>query len=316
MRVTCLCMALAAWLAGSAAADEASDRLFAQVVGTKPAFSLRAGDRIVGITHQAVDGNDAYRVTALRAEGSSWKKEAERALDEDDEAQRGVLDAFAAVTLGPSAYIYFALDVTRAGTANAGSGEIAFRLIDVQTLQPYTLVFWGSERGNGKIEGEFGPPNELARRPELLAFLKGKAAASPRIYHGETDAMSWVDDWKKMNASLPDASGVGMFRPVKLRWRYYDQNPMGDQRAASVAGTKESPEFKVLSYFRSSLIGYDKARRQYFPIWVESCAHGCNKEIRSLDGALLAFVFNEWDDDPAKVLYVDLEAGTVRMGPE
>jgi hypothetical protein len=90
---------------------------------------------------------------------------------------------------------------------------------------------------------------------------------------------------------------------------------MGDH-AGSEGGTKESPEFKVLSYFRSSLIGYDKARKQYFPIWVDSCAHGCNKELRSLNGGVLAFVFNEWDDEPAKVLYVDLKAGTVRMGAE
>jgi hypothetical protein len=315
MRTTACCLALVAFLAGSAAADQAADGLFAKAVGTRPEFTLRKGDRIVGITHQSQDGNDAYRVTALRAAGASWKKEAERTLDADDEAQRSVLDPFAPVEVGGAAYIYFSLDVAREGTANAGSGEIAFHLIDVQTLQPYALVFWGSERGNGKVEGEFGPPHELAQRPELLAFLKGKAAASSRIYHGEKDSRSWSDDWKKMNASLPDPSAVKTFRPVKLRWQYYDQNPMGDH-AASVFGTRESPQFKVLSYFRSSLIGYDKARKQYFPIWVDACAHGCNKEIRSLNGGLLAFVFNEWDDEPAKVLVVDLKAGTVRMGGE
>jgi hypothetical protein len=315
MRGTSCCLALGALLAGSTAADDASDRLFAQAVGAKPAFTLRTGDRIVGITHQAQDGKDVYRVTALRAQGASWKKEAERALDVDDEAHRDLLDPFSVVEVGRAPYLYFSQDVTREGTANVGSGELLFRLIDVQTLQSFDLVFWGTERGNGKVEGQFGSLDELAKRPELLAFLKGKAAASARIYRGERDSMSWVDDWKKANASLPDPAAAKAFRPVKIRWEYYDANPMGDQ-PSSVFGSGDSAEFKVLSYFRSSLIGYDKARKQYFPIWVDSCAHGCTKEIRSLKGGVLAFVFNEWEEEPAKVLYVDLKAGTVRMAAE
>jgi hypothetical protein len=313
MRITSCSVALLAVLAASAEADEASDRLFVQTVQTRPAFTVRARDRIVGITQQTQDGNDAYRATALRAQGDSWKKDAERLLDEpDDPAHRALLDDYSAVEVGPSTYIYFSLEVEREGTAHIGSGEIEFRLVDVQTLQPFTLGFWGTERGNGKIEGEFRPSDELARRPELLAFLKGKADASPRIYRGERDSMSWVDDWKTMNASLPDPSAIGSFGPMKIHWQYYDRNPMGDY-GASVFGTEENAAFRVLSYFRSSLIGYDKARKQYFPVWVDSCAHGCNKEIRSLKGGVLAFVFGEWDDDPAKVLYVDLKAGTVRM---
>jgi hypothetical protein len=100
--------------------------------------------------------------------------------------------------------------------------------------------------------------------------------------------------------------------PGELEYHAFERDGCVD--TVSVPGHQASREsVMVLSYFRPSLIGYEKARKLYFPIWVDSCAHGCNKEIRSVDGGVLAFVFNEWEDDAAKVLYVDLKAGTVRM---
>jgi hypothetical protein len=198
------------------------------------------------------------------------------------------------------------------GTAYAASGQVDFHLVNVQTLELHRLVFWGEERGNGTVQGQFGAADALSGHPDLLAFLKDKAAACPRIYHGGQDSMSWVDDWKAANASLPDPAMVESFGPVKIRWQYYDQELM-KEHPNSEDGIRENAQFKVFSYFRSHLIGYDKARKQYFPIWTDTCAHGCNKEIRSLQGSVLAFVFGEWESE--KVLYVDLKAGTVRMDP-
>lgn len=316
MRMIASVLACTAWVAGGAAADEASDRAFAQATGTKPAFSLRSGSRIVGITHEATDTGDVYRVIALREDSGGWKRDGEGVLDPDDEAHRALLDPFSVVEIGQAPYVFFSLDVTREGTANAGSGEVAFHLVDVGGLETHSIVFWGAERGNGKVEGQLGPPSrEVAGRADLLAFLKSKVAASPRIHHGERDSMSWVEDWKAANRSLPDPARVPAFRPVPIRWEYYDRDPMGEH-AASADASAEDAAFKVTAYFRSSLIGYDKARRRYFPIWVDSCAHGCHKEIRSLRGGVLSFVFAEWDDDPPKVLSVDLRAGTVRMDVE
>jgi hypothetical protein len=302
--------ALALLVVRELGADQASDAAFARAVGTKPEFTLRAGDRIVGVVGRPPGAEGGcYRVVALKAAGASWSKAAERPLVDDDEASCSVLDAFSSADVGGKPYLYVALEETREGTANAGSVTIEFILVDVQTLEPLGLAYWGEERGSGTVEGKLVTPETLARRPELLAFLKRKADASPRIYRGERDSMSWVDDWKKLNGSLPGLIERPSFGPVKIRWQYYDQDPMAGH---STADDKEDRDFKVMSYFRSSLIGFDKARKRYFPIWVESCNHGCNKEIRDLKQGVVSFVYSEWDTQE-KVVYVDLKAGTVRM---
>ncbi|MFP3787380.1 hypothetical protein, partial [Burkholderia sp. SIMBA_024] len=42
----------------------------------------------------------------------------------------------------------------------------------------------------------------------------------------------------------------------------------------------ENADYKIVTYFRNNIIGYDKNKKLYFPIIVESCVTGCDKEIQ------------------------------------
>lgn len=300
-------------VSASGRADEPSDRIFFQATGSKPVYSVRIGERIVGVVAgKSEHRGDDYRVVALQSVEGSWKKDAEKRIGDGDSYYE-VVDTFSSLDVGARPYLYFSVNETYKGSATAGLAAVRFTLVDVQTLELFTLVYAGEERAGDKLKGAFEDAPELSRRPELLRVLQERAAQCARIFKGEKSAWAWLDRWQDMNSSLPDVFLRRSFPPRGIRWEYSERNPMKEAPAGSIVGEQENARYRIVAYFRNSVIGFDKSLKKYFPIWAEHCNHGCNKEIRALTSDVLELVYNETE---GKVLYVDLKRKTVELREE
>lgn len=170
---------------------------------------------------------------------------------------------------------------------------IDFQLIDLSSLDSYTLGFEGvySFKCKECLEGRLTNEKKLAGKPELLAFLKGMVAKSPHVYHpSEKDkdpyhVLNYEIKWEKDNqASNHMANGHGELElPVKTT--YYHTNLFNLDQGSEVE-TAENEQYLFKSFFCGSVIGFDKQKKLYFPVMIESCNGFCSKNISINAGVL------------------------------
>lgn len=182
-------------------------------------------------------------------------------------------------------YLYLSYHTAFQGTA-VTERTLWFTLIDKTTLDHHTLAFEGtpSWKCADCLEGKLVNEEELARTPELLKFLRQKAAASASIYHpGEKDndpysTINYETKWEKDNdISNHYANGMGTIN-VPVKTTLYKTN-LFDLQQGSLYDSVANDKYIFKSYFCGSVIGYDKERSLYFPLLVESCNGMCSKNI-------------------------------------
>ena len=62
--------------------------------------------------------------------------------------------------------------------------------------------------------------------------------------------------------------------------------------------------------FRNNVISFDKMKRKYFPIWIESCMHGCDKSISLASNDNLEIKYIEAGN---QAIYIDLAKMTYKF---
>ncbi len=55
----------------------------------------------------------------------------------------------------------------------------------------------------------------------------------------------------------------------------------------------ENDNYEIQSVFRGNLIGFDKKKKKYFPILIESCSGFCNKEVEFLDATKIKITYED-----------------------
>ncbi len=105
--------------------------------------------------------------------------------------------------------------------------------------------------------------------------------------------LNYETKWNKDN-DVENIFGIGhaeISTPIKTT--YYKTN-LFQLNNGSITDSIENNDIKLISYFRSNLIGYDKHKKLYFPLIIENCAMDCAKTIEffAKDSLRITYEYN------------------------
>lgn len=122
------------------------------------------------------------------------------------------------------------------------------------------------------------------------------------VWDTTPEDLKTIDEkWKIDNSDIKTVWDVKKNTSEKpLSTTYYDKNifPTDD---SCISDKIENKKYKIVSLFRNNILGYDKAKKKYFPIWIESCSNGCGKGISFISDNFLKIVYNEADEETITV---------------
>jgi hypothetical protein len=180
-------------------------------------------------------------------------------------------------------YFLFALQESPMGN---GDPEyfLDFIMLNINNLNFYTLKYSGEAtlRSGESIEGKFRENEILDSNPAIKKELYQFAEKSKWIYkptEEEKDIFYYTNfEHKWYRDNYP--GGTEVFYPEIVRSTYYSEDLFKFNGNYDKDQVIENANFKIVTYFRNNIIGYDKNKKLYFPITVESCATGCEKDIK------------------------------------
>ena len=167
-----------------------------------------------------------------------------------------------------------------------------------------------------KVTQEFSNYKELENTPDILKFLEEKALSSNLLPSPSKDSFDLTDyknfgkKWEIDNPNILTVWDVGAKTTIEsLNTTYYKQN-LFDINNGSLNSEIENNQYLIRSFFRGNVIGFDKRREKYFPIWIEGCSHGCNKDLSFLDEVTLQIEYSEADNQK---IIINLETMTYQI---
>lgn len=182
-------------------------------------------------------------------------------------------------------YLYLTMRAEYMGNAITESA-VNFIMINTQNItDQYALMYDGmhSDYCEDCIRGEFAQNKKLDKNKLFKDKLYAYAKNTKYIYQAskEEKSLSFYKNfdkkWEKDNGQDNHfGAGTGEI-PEKIKSTYYKENLF-----ALTQGTTdivENENYKIQSVFRGNLVGYNKKKKLYFPIMVESCTLSCNKTI-------------------------------------
>jgi hypothetical protein len=91
-----------------------------------------------------------------------------------------------------------------------------------------------------------------------------------------------------------------------INWVEYDSSPLPVEKASDM---RDTDHYIIYSFFRNSVIGYNKDSKRYFTIYAETCESRCTKRINFLLGPE-EDLFIRWEEyDPQVRMVVNLVSG-------
>lgn len=200
-------------------------------------------------------------------------------------------------------FIFFSVEENPMGQFSTET-ILDFFIIDVAEMVYYNSKFTGSHTlrsGDERLEGSFAMNNSLRKNPELKKNMLDFVGKSKLIYKPSTEekdifyyknyAKKWLDDNK-----IKDQMANGFTEvPNKIYSTYYKENInefIGEISDSDVV--IENSNYKIVSFMRSSVIAYDKIKKLYFPVFIESCITGCNKEVKFIAKDKIRITHNEY----------------------
>lgn len=181
---------------------------------------------------------------------------------------------------------YFLFSVKEIPMGNGYQGKyLSFFIVNISNLKFYRLQYSGENTlrsGDDFIDGKFTENKVLDANPIFKNELYQFAEKSKLIYkptEEEKDIFYYTNfehKWYKDNYP----GGAEIFYPEIVRSTYYTEDLFKFNGNYDKDQVIENANFKIVTYFRNNIIGYDKNKELYFPITVESCATGCEKDIK------------------------------------
>lgn len=282
--------------APSAISRDYAERIFQDVVLKKPLYCETMGDKqrplIVGVLGKA-EFDRTYTFVILYNFANKWQTKSTKVYG-NEFTYLTLRENFEKVTIDKRTYVYFSLQENEMGTGANGLATISFNLFDPLLDSVISIRYSG--RGDSTVEGEFEHFDERRLGKKVLVFLERKAAHSKAIYRPREEDLdlervgNYEKKWRIDNSFLPEPYKAAGYEEGTLNITYYSTKLISGYTPEHMV---QNSNYLVESYFRNDVIGYDKTLNKYFPIWIEFCNVGCDKNIRFATDSVLVI---SWDE--------------------
>lgn len=200
-------------------------------------------------------------------------------------------------------YLYLLYDTHEMGNA-LGSTKYNFSLIALSDFNLTNLIYEVYDSGEKE---DFININEFKSNSIVLKFLEDKAKKSNFIYRPTfqdldiNDPINYEKRWRLDNNLRSIWDIKNNLKNKKINVTYYTRSifPKDFTYEQSI----ENAGFKIINGFRSDILGYDKLKKKYFPIWFDYGCHGCNKKIEFINSSTLKITYIESNNE---IILVDL----------
>lgn len=253
-------------------------KVYMNVVTAKPYFLASFADTsgqpfIVGIQEKAGIMTN-YLLTKIESQNNNWQKSNEATLAEDEAVE--ILDSIRIEKIDNKDYLYISTRQYVPGTGSAGFASIMFYVINPNTLTKYSLAYSGEVINEDQVSGEYYSDSTLNLNPSLKSFLETKAQNSKYVYKktaADFDINNPKNFEKKFLVDNPEIQESKYHNNDKLTLTFYDEDLT--KIVGNSADTVENKHFKIFVLWRYGVVGFDKAKKKYFPIYIDKCNHGC-----------------------------------------
>ncbi len=155
------------------------------------------------------------------------------------------------------------------------------------------------------IKGNF-EKNNLPKEIEnsLLDYTKTSSLIFQKNNDKEDMYKDYEDKWQ-MDNNVDGHFGAGNLDPLnEIYSTYYKENlfKIGGGTPTEI----ENNDYIIKSFFRGNLIGYDKNKKLYFPILVESRSYSCDKKIEFVNPHTIKIEYEnstEYEIDLTKIIF-------------
>jgi hypothetical protein len=240
----------------------------------------------------------------------TWVMNKKELIFEGEYQKINLDDDFEIKKIGNNYYLYCCLCSYTQGTAVAGMYDVDFTLFELPSLKSKYITY-SSYQGRYCRVGEFYELEKFAEYPKLLKFLEKKISENEYVEKNDSSDINLVKNYRKK-------WGVEN-KDIKEVWRDYSTNfeplimPLYNKTILGKHGTFDTIENKnyiIYDYWKSDVIGYDKIKKKYFTIWIDSCNHGCDKYVSFLSNNVIEMIYFEASEQ--KVI-VDLKKSLYRI---
>lgn len=192
-----------------------------------------------------------------------------------------------------------------------------FNLFDLKNFRVHTLAYEGVPADDQleELEGKFLSDSHLKAFTTIKKYLYGRAFMSRYIYHPKgkqkdiTYYTNYARKWNVDNqADNQLANGHGSI-PDTIYSTYYKEPLFSAADIDEFSKRIENDKYTVVSFFRGNIVAYNKQNSKYFPVYIESCITGCDKDIKFVGSAILSVEFTE--DSRERPTQIDL--GKIRF---
>lgn len=196
---------------------------------------------------------------------------------------------------------YFLLS---ANTTNMGKAvpdqNVDFWAINKNNVKEnYNLMYSGYPNAfcDECIKGDFTENSKLNSNKSIKNILYQFAEKSKLIYHptisekNPANYKNYPEKWEKDNGQDVHfgAGNIGELSTIYSTYYKKDLFSISGEPEAFI----ENNLYKLGTYFRGDLLAYDKKKRLYFPVIVESCAHFCNKKIEFINDHTIKITYED-----------------------
>lgn len=215
------------------------------------------------------------------------------------------------IKINNKSYLYYSTYTEFMGTA-AIDRDVYFNLLDLQSLQLHTLRYNGR---NGKlcedcIDGDFVPNPKLDNVPDIKLALLKASEKSPFIYHPtekERNIYYYLNYEKKWDADNKAdnhmSHGAGTISDT-IYSTYYKES-LFDLDENSDDARIENDRYIVITFTNSNILAYDKIKKKYFPVYIESCVAFCNKKISFINEHTIRVEYEDTPQDTGSEIHLD-----------
>jgi hypothetical protein len=279
---------------------DSASKVYMNVVTAKPYFIASFIDTtgqplIVGIQEKPGIMRN-YLLTSIETRNNNWQKSNETTLAEEEAIE--ILDSITMERIDNKDYLYISARQYMPGTGSAGLSSIIFYAIDPNTLTKYSLAYSGEEINEEQVvSGEYYYDSSLNGNASLKKFLETKAQNSKYVYKktaADYDINNPKNFEKKFLIDNPGIQESKYHNEDKLTLTFYNEDLT--KIVGNSADTVVNKDFKIFVLWRYGVVGFDKAKKKYFPIYIDKCNHGCELHA-SFDTGNILNVNYEYGDN-------------------